>query len=123
MRLRRSSIVLLTLVALVVPVWAVPAAAVAPPERGRAIPSPDEDGSHEQHGGPGGHLPGSSANVDLVGQVTVSGATGVDKPGHIADVAVGGNHAYLAARRLTRPRADRAASTRSTSSTRRTPRR
>jgi len=28
----------------------------------------------EQHGAPGGHLPGSGLNVDLVGQVTVSGA-------------------------------------------------
>lgn len=54
----------------------------------------------EQHGGPGGHLPGSSSNVDLVGSVTVSGAVGVDKPGHIADVASFGNYAYLAARRL-----------------------
>ncbi len=54
----------------------------------------------EQHGGAGGHLPGSSDNVDLVGSVTVSGAVGVDKPGHIADVASFRNHAYLAARRL-----------------------
>lgn len=54
----------------------------------------------EQHGGPGGHLPGSSLNVDLVGQVTVSGAAGVDKPGHIADVTSFRNHAYLSARRL-----------------------
>jgi hypothetical protein len=54
----------------------------------------------EQHGAPGGHLPGSSDNVDLVGSVTVSGAVGVDKPGHIADVASFGNYAYLAARRL-----------------------
>jgi len=54
----------------------------------------------EQHGPPSGHLPGSSLNVELVGQVTVSGATGVDKPSHIADVAVMGNYAYLAARRL-----------------------
>jgi hypothetical protein len=54
----------------------------------------------EQHGGPGGHLPGSSLNVDLVGWVNVSGATGADKPSHIADVAVMGNYAYLAARRL-----------------------
>nr|MDQ3307120.1 hypothetical protein [Actinomycetota bacterium] len=54
----------------------------------------------EQHGGPGGHLPGSSENVELVGRVNVSGAVGVDKPGHIADVAAFGNHAYLAARRL-----------------------
>jgi len=50
----------------------------------------------EQHGGLGGHLPASSANVDLVGKVTVSGAS----PSHIADVAVSGNYAYLAARRL-----------------------
>ena len=54
----------------------------------------------EQHGGPGGHLPGSSENVDLVGRVDVSGAVGVDKPGHIADVAAFGNYAYLSARRL-----------------------
>ena len=54
----------------------------------------------EQHGGVGGHIPGSSSNVSLVGKVTVSGATGVDKPSHIADVATFGQHAYLAARRL-----------------------
>ncbi len=54
----------------------------------------------EQHGGTTGHLPASSDNVDLVGKITVSGATGVDKPDHIADVAVSGNYAYLAARRL-----------------------
>ncbi len=50
----------------------------------------------EQHGTPGGHLPGSSSNVELVGKVTVSGAS----PSHIADVAVKGDYAYLAARRL-----------------------
>ena len=54
----------------------------------------------EQHGPAAGHLPGSSLNVDLVGKVTVSGATGVDKPSHIADVTTLGNYAYLAARRL-----------------------
>ncbi|MEO7839327.1 MAG: hypothetical protein ABIU06_08255, partial [Anaerolineales bacterium] len=62
-------------------------------------PLEEHQAHDEQHGAPGGHLPGSSLNVDLVGQVTVSGATGVDKPGHIADVAVLGNYAYLAARR------------------------
>ena len=59
-----------------------------------------DNAADEQHGAPGGHLPGSSLNVDLVGQVTVSGAVGADKPGHIADVASFGNYAYLAARRL-----------------------
>ena len=48
-------------------------------------------GGH-QHGGTGGHLPASSLNVDLVGQVTVGDAA----PGLIADVGVLGNHAYLA---------------------------
>ncbi len=61
----------------------------------------DEIDDHDaQHGPADGHLPGSSLNVDLVGQVTVSGAVGGDKPGHIADVAAFGNYAYLAARRL-----------------------
>ncbi|MGH3711967.1 MAG: hypothetical protein ACRDT4_00660 [Micromonosporaceae bacterium] len=54
----------------------------------------------DQHGGAGGHLPGSSENVELVGQLTVSGASGADKPGHIADVASHRDFAYLAARRL-----------------------
>ncbi len=46
-----------------------------------------------QHGGPGGHLPGSSANVELVGQVTVSNI----EPGLISDVGTLGNFAYLGA--------------------------
>jgi len=61
-----------------------------------------ESADDEQHGGPDGHLPGSSKNVDLVGKVNVSGAVGVDKASHIADVAAFGNYAYLAARRLNR---------------------
>ena len=58
------------------------------------------DSHDEQHGGAGGHLPASSKNMELVGKLAVSGAMGVDKPGHIADVASFGNYAYLAARRL-----------------------
>ncbi|MCI0345568.1 MAG: hypothetical protein L0221_09025 [Chloroflexi bacterium] len=46
-----------------------------------------------QHGGPGGHLAASSMNVDLVGQLTVSGIL----PGRISDVGVLGNYAYLGA--------------------------
>ncbi|HET7704332.1 MAG TPA: PA domain-containing protein [Candidatus Limnocylindrales bacterium] len=67
-----------------------------PLEMDRAFDRVDD----EQHGGPGGHLAGSSENVALVGKVAVSGATGVDKPGHIADVTSFGNYAYLSARRL-----------------------
>jgi len=62
---------------------------------------PENGATHDdQHGEPGGHLPGSSKNVKLVGKLDVSGATGENKAGHIADVAVSGNYAYLAARRL-----------------------
>ena len=69
-----------------------------PPPRDPVVDGP-EDADH-QHGGSAGHLPGSSENVELVGQVDVSGATGADRPSHIADVATFGNFAYLAARRL-----------------------
>lgn len=51
------------------------------------------DGLPGQHSGVGGHLPGSSSNVELVGQVTVSGIV----PGRISDVGVLGNFAYLGA--------------------------
>jgi hypothetical protein len=73
---------------------------------------PDPDGIHEigddvadtpveihalhdqQHGGPGGHLPGSSHNVELVGQADITGAA----PGRVADVSAFGNYAYLTVR-------------------------
>lgn len=52
----------------------------------------EEHQSHDdQHGSPGGHLPASSLNVDLVGQVTVNDAS----PGRISDVGVLKNFAYL----------------------------
>ena len=56
----------------------------------------EADAAHhidEQHGGTGGHLAASSLNVDLVGQLTVSGIV----PGRISDVGVLGNYAYLGA--------------------------
>ena len=56
----------------------------------------EADAAHhidEQHGGAGGHLAASSLNVDLVGQLTVSGIV----PGRISDVGVLGNYAYLGA--------------------------
>jgi hypothetical protein len=47
-----------------------------------------------QHGQPGDHLPGSSENVKLVGQVGIDGAA----PDRVADVTAYGNHAFLAVR-------------------------
>jgi PA domain/LVIVD repeat len=47
-----------------------------------------------QHGQPGDHLPGSSENVTLLGQVDIEGAA----PDRVADVAAYGNYAYLAVR-------------------------
>ncbi|MEU5992801.1 hypothetical protein ABZ806_27860 [Spirillospora sp. NPDC047418] len=67
---------------------------------GSADPESGGREADDQHGGSEGHLPGSSKNVKLVGELDVSGATGQDRPGHIADLAVSGDHAYLAARRL-----------------------
>jgi hypothetical protein len=74
-------------------------AGAAIPPRDPVVDGPEDTDGH-QHPGPGGHLPGSSSNVDLVGKVHVSGAVGVDQESHIADVATFGNFAYLAARRL-----------------------
>lgn len=47
-----------------------------------------------QHGGPGDHLPGSSENVRLIGQVDIDDVA----PGDVADVTAYGNYAYLAVR-------------------------
>ena len=47
-----------------------------------------------QHGSQADHLPGSSENVTLLGQVDIDNAA----PGDVADVAVWGNYAYLAVR-------------------------
>ena len=44
-----------------------------------------------QHGQPGDHLPGSSENVTLLGQVDIEGAA----PDRVADVTAYGNYAYL----------------------------
>jgi hypothetical protein len=49
---------------------------------------------HDQHGEPGGHLPGSSENVELVGQLDIEGAAA----GRVADVSAFGDYAYLTVR-------------------------
>jgi hypothetical protein len=61
---------------------------------------PEIAGHNHQHGGTGGHIPGTKKNVELVGKLDVSGAIGADRPGHIADLTAKGDYAYLAARRL-----------------------
>jgi hypothetical protein len=50
--------------------------------------------SHGQHGGETGHLPATSANVDLVGKMGINQDS---KNGRVADVGVFGNYAYLGA--------------------------
>jgi len=42
---------------------------------------------HGQHSDPGGHLPGSSENVELIGQLDIEGAAA----GRVADVSAYGN--------------------------------
>ena len=56
------------------------------------IDSPFEQ--HQQHSEPDGHLPGSSENVELVGQADIEGAAA----GRVADVSAYGNYAYLTVR-------------------------
>ncbi|HSA49539.1 MAG TPA: hypothetical protein VLH10_05430, partial [Yinghuangia sp.] len=64
----------------------------APPDDGHADSGLEIHGTgHHQHGGTGGHLPGSVSNVELIGQLTVGDAA----EGKIADVAVWGDYAYL----------------------------
>jgi hypothetical protein len=48
-----------------------------------------------QHGMPEGHLPGSSANVELIGELEPTDAFGPIAEGQIADLAVFKNFAYL----------------------------
>lgn len=72
----------------------LPSAASADPEPAPSVGG-SEDGpaldDHGQHEAPGGHLPASSENVELVGKL--DSLTNVK--GGIADVAAFGNYAYL----------------------------
>ncbi len=52
-------------------------------------------GVHQQHGEPSGHLPGSSANVELVGELEPTRQFGPIVAGQIADLAVYKDFAYL----------------------------
>jgi hypothetical protein len=52
-------------------------------------------GDAHQHGGADGHLPGSSANVQRVGKLELTGRFGDVVPGQIADVSVHKDFAYL----------------------------
>ena len=49
---------------------------------------------NQQHGAPGGHLPGSRENVTLIGRANIQGAA----PGRVADVSAFGNYVYLTVR-------------------------
>ena len=59
-----------------------------------AIDNAQETHIHHQHGGEEGHLPPGSANVRLVGKGRINQD---GKEGRVADVAVFGGYAYLAA--------------------------
>ena len=52
-------------------------------------------GGAHQHGMPGGHLPGSSANVELIGELEPTVPFGAIVEGQIADLAVYKDFAYL----------------------------
>ncbi len=52
-------------------------------------------GGAMQHGEPTGHLPGSTANVELIGELEPTDEFGTIVPGQIADLAVCKGFAYL----------------------------
>jgi hypothetical protein len=52
-------------------------------------------GDGHQHGGDDGHLPGSRANVQKVGQLELTGRFGNVAAGQIADLSIYKDHAYL----------------------------
>ena len=97
MRLRvLASLALLALLAGVLPAGATPPGPDGVHEIGDDVADTplEVHANHDQHGGPGGHLPGSQENVQLVGQVDIDGAA----PGRVADVSAFGNYAYLTVR-------------------------
>ena len=57
-------------------------------------PLEQHEAHEQQHSEPDGHLPGSSENVELVGQLDIDGAAA----GRVADVAAYGDYAYLTVR-------------------------
>lgn len=96
MRARRSGTVLLAAVALALPMGAAYAHDdVVYVDDGVLDSGKETHGHHAQHGGDEGHLPASSANVDLVGRLDLF--AGAEQPGRIADVSAHGDYAYLTA--------------------------
>jgi hypothetical protein len=94
----------LSLIAVLGLVWSlVGAEAVAGPNAKRNLRSTDDrvvdspveaaEARDHQHGGEGGHLPGSSKNVELVGKLD----TLTEQTGGISDVNAFGKYAYLGA--------------------------
>jgi hypothetical protein len=76
-------------------------AGAVPADRTTADRAPSNDGGDStvsgghQHGGDDGHLPGSKANVQKVGQLELTGRFGDVVPGQIADLSIYKDHAYL----------------------------
>jgi hypothetical protein len=96
-RARALAVAALTTAALALPSVALahpghgPADGIGVTDEGVVLPGGE---ASKLHGGEGGHLPGSSANVVLVGRSDIEGAA----PDRVADVAAFGNYAYLTVR-------------------------
>ncbi len=80
-----------------VPAKTSPADRAPFPTKGGSTASGDSSfsGGAHQHGSDEGHLPGSSANVELIGKLEPTDEFGPIVPGQIADLAVYKNFAYL----------------------------
>ncbi|HSL68105.1 MAG TPA: hypothetical protein VK977_08095, partial [Actinomycetota bacterium] len=96
MHLRRPVLALAAFFGLLLPVSSAGASPEPPRDtEDSAVDSPVEAAEaldEHQHGGVGGHLPASSANVELVGKLKLTNVAG-----GISDVGAFGNYAYLGA--------------------------
>ncbi|HKX48402.1 MAG TPA: hypothetical protein VJM06_07025 [Gaiellaceae bacterium] len=90
---RYSTLVLILGLALVAAAIAIAAAGEGARSADGAITNASSTHGHHQHGDIAGHLPASSANVELVSKLRLKNVV----PDKIADVGVHNGHAYLAA--------------------------
>jgi hypothetical protein len=87
-RLGAATVTALLALALAGPGWAAPQSTGTGAVFDDGASGP---GDPHQHGEPGGHLPPTQKNVEVIGRGLIQ-----DGPGHVADVGVFGDHAYLA---------------------------
>ena len=91
----RAVVAMTAAVALILAAGATARVPMGGPHHSPPADSGDSTSAGMQHGQPGGHLPGSSANVELIAELEPTDEFGPIVPGQIADLAVYKDFAYL----------------------------